>query len=344
MSDPINLYRANFVMSKMLQVNTNIWNLSLGEVLANPVEISLDLRKLKGTELSPLNLQFKITNTSEHFLVEEELAAYHSMENKQNFSYNPRASGWTANLVVVYEDYEGEELMWSLHYAVNNFLNSLAGILGFLQRRRIIIGGVNLLPTKTDHVWLGGVNFSGEFIDSVGYGQVAVDPKGIQSALVAAVDTFLGSALEHREHLTVLLRRYNDVLNLPYTYERFDGYWRIVEGLGRGATLSSAHEAEYKRVCTIAGAPNGSKNLRSFVGALLQNDIAYSDDAIAAAFKYRNESTHEYLSKSVIDDPKLPDNFHFVAECADRLIFKRFGIDQSLLKVARHSIIVNRVV
>lgn len=331
-------------MPKLSSVPANIWNLSLGKVLEQPIEITSTLSAIGRADFPPLEFNFRVYNDVSFFAAENALAAYHSMENKQNFDYNPRASAWTASLAVSYDDYEGEELMWKVHYSVDDFLHRFtAPLLGFFQRRRVIIGDVLALPSKSTAVWLGGSTFSGEFIDSVGHGQVAVDPANLQVALLSAVDRYLLGTPAHREHLLMLLRRYNDVLNLPYTYERFDGYWRIVECLGRGATLSANQEAEYKRLCVIAEAPNGSRNLRSFAGALLVNGIEYSDDAIRSAFKYRNESTHNYLQKMVIDDPALPGNFHFVAECADRLIFEAFGLDQTLLKPSRHSIIVNRI-
>lgn len=332
-------------MPKLTLTPTNVWNLSLGGVLEHPIAISSALSEFGRTDFPSLEFSFHIINGADHFAAENALAAYHSMENKQRFDYNPRASACTASLTVSYDDYDGEELMWKVHYSVDEFLHRfIAPFLGFCQRRRVIIGDVLALPSKTNAVWLGGSTFAGEFIDSVGHGQVAFDPASLQVAVVRATESYVHGTPEQREHLLMLLRRYNDVLNLPYTYERFDGYWRIVECLGRGAVLSQQHETEYKRVCVIAGAPNGSRNLKSFLGALLVNDITYSDDAITSAFKYRNESTHNYLQKEVIDAPSLPNNFHFVAECADRLIFRAFGLDQALLKPSRHSIIVNRIV
>jgi len=332
-------------MPKLTASPTNVWNLSLGGILEYPIEIASTLLKFGRSDFPPLEFIFRIFNSAEQFAVENQLAAYHSMENKQKFDYNPRASVCTAGLTVSYDDYEGEELMWRVHYSIDDFLHRfIAPFLGFCQRRRVIVGDVLALPSKTNAVWLGGTTFAGEFIDSVGYGQVAIEPVNLQVALLWATEAYVSGTTEQREHLVMLLRRYNDVLNLPYTYERFDGYWRIVECLGRGAALSLQQETEYKRICVIAGALNGSRNLRSFLGALLLNNIQYSDDAITSAFMYRNESTHSYLQKSVIDDPTLPNNFHFVAECADRLIFKAFGIDQALLKPSRHSIIVNRIV
>lgn len=332
-------------MPKLTSSPSNIWNLSLGQVLEQPIEITSTLSAFGSADSPPLEFIFRIFNDASHFTAENSLAAYHTMENKQNFEYNPRASACTANLVILYDDYEGEELMWNVHYSVEDLLHRfIAPFLGFCQRRRVIIGNILALSSKTDSVWLGGTTFAGEFIDSVGHGQVAVDPASLQLVLVNATDVYTVSTPEQREHLIMLLRRYNDVLNLPYTYERFDGYWKIVECLGRGKVLSADHEAEYKRVCVIAGAPGGSRNLKSFLGALLENGIGYSDDSITAAFKYRNESTHNYLQKSVIDDPALPNSFHFVAECADRLIFAAFGLNQALLKPSRHSIIVNRIV
>lgn len=332
-------------MAKLTPTPTNVWNLSLGGVLEHPIEIASALSEFGRADFPSVEFCFRILNGADHFAAENALAAYHSMENKQKFDYNPRASACTASLAVSHDDYEGEDLMWKVHYSVDDFLHRfMAPFLGFCQRRRVIIGEILALPSKTNAVWLGGTTFAGEFIDSVGYGQVAIDPANLQVAVLRATNAYLVGTHEQRELLLMLLRRYNDVLNLPYTYERFDGYWRIVECLGRGAALSPQHETEYKRVCVVAGAPNGSRNLKFFLGALLVNGIAYSDDAITSAFKYRNESTHNYLQKAVIDDPALPKNFHFVAECADRLIFKAFGLDQALLKPSQHSIIVNRIV
>ena len=323
--------------------SASICNLSLGSVLQTPIVIRSLLSEFGRLEYAPMEFEFIINNDPQGFVVEQELKAYHSLDRKQTMDYNPRASGVTATITVQYDEYHGEELMWIIHYAVDEFLRFIALFLGFCQRRRIILGSVSTRPLNTKFLWIGPVGFQGELIDSIGYGQEVIDPENLQYALSSAVSTYIASTLEEREHLSMLLRRYNDILNLPYTYEKFDGFWRIIECLGKGSVMSSGQDDEYKRLLLVVGAPNGSKNLKNFIGALLINNITYTDDSICSAFKYRNESTHNYLKKIVIDAPSLSKDYQFVAECAERLICMAFGLDQIYYKKATCIIIVNRV-
>ncbi len=313
-----------------LSSTTNIWNFSLGRVLEKPIAISLDLGHIARKEfvLPTMAIRLEISNNDDQYALEKQLANYHCMQNKQTMSYNPRASAITAGLKVFYDDYSGEELMWRMHTAINYFFSELiAGTLSFFQRRRIIVNGIQVLPSQTDYLHLNGSTFSGEFIDSVGYGPVTISPDRTQDGLDAAIRSFLRRNFDEREQLIVLLRRFNDILNLPYIYERFESCWRIVESLGRNCNQVQTKDGEIERLFAIAGVRKDSRNLRSFVKTLFYYEIEYDDNAIAASFKYRNESTHNYLSKSVIDDPTLMKCFIFVEECVDKIIAKTLGID-----------------
>jgi hypothetical protein len=331
----------------MLHSTTAVLNLSLGCILNEPLKIKTNLNEIgrKEFQLPSVNLEFEISNTSEQFFNEKQLAQYHGVRNKQTIDYNPRASLQTGILTLRYDDYSGEDLMFRLHGAVNFFTREfLAFLMGFLQRRRVIIFNIQTLPSKTNHLHLPGNGFSGELIDSVGHGQSIIDDDNLVLAITPAIQEFLSNSSDGRDQLIVLLRRNNDILNLPYIYERFDGYWRIIEQLGKGFLFSTTQDEHFHRLCILAGAPNGSKNLRNFVAGLFKYNISFEDDSIIKSFKYRNNSIHNYLSKLVIDDPELVNHFRFVAEATEKLIFTIFKIDPSMIKIRGYLVVVNRLI
>lgn len=327
---------------------TRVLNLSLGNVLSSPIELHTNYKQLALESDQVINITLRLSNTAEHLHMENRLAEVHSFEAKQDFNYNPRLSAETASLEIIYDDYdagneENPDFIHIFNQHLNDFLHqTLSGICGFLQRRRVIIHGVQALPSSTGIVWIGLMIMSGEFIDSVGHGQIALPYENLPSAIQMAATCFLESDSDSRNQITMLLRRYNDVLNLPYTYERFDGFWRIIECMPDLENITQNQEAEIK-AAFVALNINKSRNLRAFLATLLQNDVPFTIAQIRAAFEYRNESTHNYLSKSIIDHPDLPDCFHFVEQCVDRLMFKQLNVDPSLLIPARHNIILNRV-
>jgi hypothetical protein len=326
---------------------TPILNLTLGQLLEEPIRFSTSLNEIAMRVIHDINIAFEIHNDAHMLLREKDLEQYHSMGNKQDFRYNPRWSQHTANLKITYNDFEdgAPEDYFTPRFSniVNLFIQDfLAGFLGFVQRRRVIVYECQLLPSNSSWITFMGVTMGGEFIDSVGHGPLAISHIELSSAVPIAARIFLSKTAAEREQLIVILRRYNDVLNLPYSYERFDGYWRILESIGNASSMTPAQSNQYEQLLTSIGIGK-SKNLKAFMQTLLHYGIPYNEQSVKKAFEYRNRSTHEYLKKTTIDDQNLPDNFHFVQQCADHLILILFGLDPQKLLPARHSIIVNRV-
>lgn len=322
-------------------------NISLGQVLEAPLSWRLDLEELRdlvGGHFDSRGIEIELFNSPEIFVNEGHLAEYHGFNNKQTAEYNPRGSLNTALIKVSCDDFEGEELMWRIHYSVNSFLgNFLAGFWGFLQRRRIAIGCVNLIPQNSQFFWLAGTGYAGEFLDSTGWGQIAIPVNELQNATEQAIRHYLDQDGPAREKVVILYRRYNDILHLPYAYERFDGLWRIVECLGKEYQLSEEHAREFRDLLVAVGVPNGSKTLKFFFSALKRSGKGYNFEEIGRVFHYRNRSTHEYLSKSVIDDRDLSENLHFMNDLVDLLVLRESGVAHVGFIPARFHLIMNRV-
>lgn len=148
---------------------------------------------------------------------------------------------------------------------------------------------------------------------------------------------------EDQDRLSMLLLRYNETLNLPYTYERIESYWRILESLSTPPSLTMSDSTEYNRIRSLLGKTKHSKNLKSFLKTLLDYQIAYTDEQIKNSFDYRNLNTHEYLNNDLTQKNYLSDIFMFLNKAIELVILSVLDIDHSYYQVNKYSIIINRV-
>lgn len=185
--------------------------------------------------------------------------------------------------------------------------------------------------------------FAGELIESIGYGSPLIPYSQTQACLNAAIRTYSESDGNYQKHIEMLLTRYNETLNLPYTYERVESYWRILEALGNGNDLSENDLAEYNRIKQLNDMKNNSGTLKKFIKTLIDYDIEYTDKNLINAFNYRNIATHEYLNQQTIRKDYMPDIFGFLNISIEHVILTKLGINRAEHQLPSYTLIQNRI-
>jgi len=318
-----------------------VFNLSFGSLRADPIRFSWRSQEL--TALTQFEVEFsaELLNNAELFNAENQLTAFHSLENKQNLGHNFRAAAQTGNLHVTYPDFPAR-YTYGFKERGNLFLSEVvARILSFFQRRRVLFSTAQF--TSSEHFILGMPAFlAAEWVDSVSFGPPVIDFQDTDAALTSALSTYEALSEECKGRVQMLLHRYNELLNLPYVHERVEGLWRITEALGHSVPLTTQARDEYTRLLPVCGV-KGSRNLERTVSALVHYGISYRDEDVKDSFKIRNRSMHEYLDPRLLSDSTLPQSFNFLHRCVDQAIAKELGLSAFVLKDATFWIFQNRV-
>lgn len=318
-----------------------VFNLSFGNVQNNPIRFSWVSDRLSHRLGKLVQFDAELTNSAELFDAEEQLANYHTLENKQSLAHNFRAAAQTGLLRVSYDDFPSD-LTYVYVEEGNIFLSDVVSpILSFFQRRRILIGTVRFMSGEK---WIYAMPpfLAGEWIDSVAFGPVTIENAEIEPALSRALQRYANLTSDNKGRVRMLLLRYNELLNLPYVHERVEGLWRIIEALGHQVPKSPAIDAEYQRLLPICGAKQ-SPNLRLLLSALMHYGIAYSDAEIKESRSFRNHATHEYLDPALTSWSSLADSFRFLRCSVDKAIALELDLTGMALKDPAFSIIQNRV-
>lgn len=255
---------------------------------------------------------------------------YHSMNNKQNDpGYNPRAYLRTASIVITYNDFDNAKA-YLINERINLFLQDVfSRILGFLQSRRIIIQILQIQNSQKTTFAMPPF-LAGSFIDSTAYGDLLIPEKNLDQAIQNALISYFSLTKQQQFSLIGLLKRYNDLLNLPYSYERAESIWKIIEALSNTPLLISHDEqrliSEYNRLLAIIGAKQ-SNNLKAFLQTLLAYNIEYTDEKIKNSWIFRNENTHEFLNFSSLSQNQ--DNaYTFLIGALRKILLKLLNIDE----------------
>lgn len=282
-------------------------------------------------------------NSMDHFSVENQFKEFNSMSNRQNVGHNYQACAETGKLKIIYPSFDSDR-SYEFTERVNNFLQyTIAYILTFFQRRRVIFGCPKL--TSGDKLVFAMAPFmAAELIDSVGYGEPLIPYASTEECLNSAIDKLSGCNDEELKKISMLLLRYNETLNLPYTYERIESYWRIMESLGEADNLTAYEQSEYERLKTYMGMRNNSKTLKKFVKTLVIYDLSYTDELVKNSFDYRNKTIHEYLSDTITNEPYLSEIFRFLNEAIERVILAHIGVSDTNYTKPKYSLIYNRVI
>ncbi|MGH9962368.1 MAG: hypothetical protein ACREBC_35500, partial [Pyrinomonadaceae bacterium] len=260
----------------------------------------------------------ELSNDADLHEAEKQLAAFHSVANKQNLGHNYRAAAQTGILRVEYPDFPANSTYQFMEDGNFFAQEVVAPILSFLQRRRVLIGILRF--TSSERLIIAMPPFlAGEWIDSVAFGPETIDSGDLEQTLVTSLTTYQALANDKKNRIRMLLLRYNELLNLPYVHERVEGLWRIIESLGRLVPPPSKLEGEYKRLLSICGAKQ-SENLKLLLAALLHYGMTYSDIEVKESREFRNHTTHEYLDSALVSWPSISNCFSFLHRCVDRAI------------------------
>jgi hypothetical protein len=322
---------------------TYVLNFFFGEELIRPLEFEYTFEGLKNNNNNNSKVRFQLLNSSESFPAEKQFEEFNSMNNRQNVGHNYKACVETGRLKIIYPSFDSDK-SYEFTEKINNFLQYTAAyILTFFQRRRVIFGCPRL--TSGDRIILSMPPFmAAELVDSVGYGEPLISYESSEECLNTAISKFAQSSDEEQERISMLVLRFNETLNLPYTYERIESYWRIMESLGGDSDLTADESTEYQRIKEFLCMRNHSKTLKKFVKALMNFDILYTDELVKNSFEYRNKTIHEYLNPSITNEPYLGDIFRFLNKSIELIILSHLGIDNEHYTEARYSLIYNRVI
>lgn len=295
--------------------------------------------QVKGNKLK---IYCKLSNNNKYLEAEKHFLEFNSELNKQEIGHNFKAAVNTGILTIIYPDFLPIQTI-EVDTAINDFLQyEISYILTFFQRRRVILGMIKVEPSERFVRSFGNYN-KGELVDSVGYGEPLISYTDTQICLTKAVN-YLSSLLQNKKDVVLmLLLRYNETLNLPYSYERVESYLRILESLSKLKPLSNEEEQEYLRLKNFIGIQGNSKTLKLIIKTLMDFNVPYSEGLIKDAFEYRNLSTHEYLNRDLTMKSYLGDIFKFLNKAVELVILSHLNIEQSFHKESTYSLIINRV-
>ena len=322
-------------------VESRVFNFSFGSARAEPIRFSWRCQQLTALTQFDVELSAELLNNAELLNAENQLAAFHSLENKQNLGHNFRAPAQTGYLRIAYPDFPANYTYPFVELG-NLFLSEVvAPILSFFQRRRVLFSTARF--TSSEHFVLAMPPFlAGEWVDSVSFGPPVIDFQDTDAALSSALSTYDALSEKSKERVRMLLHRYNELLNLPYVHERVEGLWRIIEAMGHSVPMTPQAQNEYNRLLPVCGVQQ-SRNLKRAVATLVNYGIPYGDADVKESFEIRNLSMHEYLNLRLLSYSTLPQCFSFLHRCADHAIAKELGLSAFALKDAAFWIIQNRV-
>ncbi len=322
---------------------TYLLNFFFGKVLDKPIKFQIKFHELRDAKNNIPEIIFEIYNNENLFPVEKEFREFNSINNKQKIGYNFAACVRTGSVKTNYNSFNSDD-SYTYTEEVGMFLQCFVSyLLTFFQRRRVIIG-LPKLNSGEKLVLVMPPFMAGEFVDSIGYGEPLILYKDTQECLNHAMDKYSQIQEEQRKRIRMLLVRYNETLNLPYSYERVEAYWRIMEALGKTTTLSASEQIEYDRFRNVLGMTKDSNNLKSFVKTLLDFNLDYTDDQVVNSFNFRNKTIHEYLSPDIMKEPYLSDIFKFLKSSVEKIILANLNIDLKYYREKGYSLIIeNRV-
>lgn len=315
-----------------------ILNFFFGKVLSKPISFQFTFKNLRDINKVTVTIYFNLKNNESIFLMEEEFKKFNSIEEKQQIGHNTHAAAHTGLIEAIYPKYQLKD-SYIFSETVNVFLqNFIAYLLTFFQRRRVIVGILDFSYSKERMSFPPFL--AGENVDSIGYGEPLISYDNTNVCLSRSIETYVKCNTSQTEIIEGLLIRYNETLNLPYSYERSEAYWRIIESLGN-ESLNSSQKKEYERLKKYIGIKKQSGNLKKVISTLINHQIEYSDNNIKDAFNFRNTSTHEYLNIKKISSSQDP--FVFLNQCVELIILSKLNIETKYYMKQSLLIVQNRV-
>lgn len=320
---------------------TYVLNFFFGEVKKKPITFVYTFKGLANNESNNSTILFELINTEEQFHIENDFRKFNSIGNRQNIGHNIHACAQTGHLRISYPSFHSEK-SYEFTERIHDFLQfTVAYILTFFQRRRVVFGCPALTSGERQILAMPPF-FAADYVDSVGYGEPLIGYDQTECCLNSVINKYEICDRDEQDKISMLLIRYNETLNLPYTYERVESFWRILESMSE-AGLNDTVQLEYERLKTFIGVKDNSKALKKFVNTLMSYDINYTDELIDKSFKYRNKVIHEYLNISIIREPYLGEVFLFLNEAIEKVILSRIGLDCTHYRMPSFTLINNKV-
>jgi len=321
--------------------DTYLLNFFFGCLVEQPIKFDYTFTNLKDIDGQQAHVFFELFNDQECFALEKQFIDFNCLENKQKIGHNFRACANTGYLRIIHPSFDSND-SYVYTEQVNSFMQYfVAYLLTFYQRRRVIFGCPKL--TSGERIILAMPPFlAGEFVDSIGYGEPLIPYSATHECLTKAISTYTNFNDIEKKHIKMLLMRYNETLNLPYSYERVEAFWRIIEALGDIQNFSQEENQEYDRIKAVIGTRK-SGTLKKFIKTLIEHGLTYTDDEIKDSFDFRNKTTHEYLNPIIVQEPYLPSVFRFLNICIELVILSILKIDRHHYVEPSYSLIQNRV-
>lgn len=256
--------------------------------------------------------------------------------------YNPRVSLRTGTLKVIYPDFP-PEYAYPFTEQVGMFVhNILAYILGFFQRRRVIFGTPRLTSTKL-LVYAMPPILSGDFMDSNGYGTPLIAYENTEEYLIKSLNNFSRLSNTDKALILMLLKRYNETLNLPYTYERIEAYLRILESLGKKIPDNSTIKNKLNEIYILRVNKKYHQTLRDLTAPIVEYNLEHTAKEVNDSFEFRNRVIHEYLNPDFLNDPSINRLFPFLAKCVEHSIISLLSLDRPTINNSGYTVINGRV-
>ncbi len=141
---------------------TYILNFFFGKERTKPITFEYQFGGLVSNVSNSSTLNFEMMNSMDHFSVENQFKKFNSISNRQKIGHNYQACAKTGKLKIIYPSFDSDR-SYEFTERVNNFLQyTIAYILTFFQRRRVIFGCPSL--TSGDKLVLAMPSFYGSRI------------------------------------------------------------------------------------------------------------------------------------------------------------------------------------
>lgn len=320
---------------EQLRSTGHLWNFSFADVLEVPFEVEGTLR----TPGFSSAIKIQLCNNAELFENQKKWAQYHHHNNKQILGYNPYGPGQTGFVQILYSDHPSELASRFAEDAMEFLHRELSVFLSFMQRRRVLITNARMRPKAA--VITMPVFAEAEKMDAVAFGPIAVPD--VQAALDRFSAWQKSSPDELRKAVFGILTRMSNLTNLPYTYERAEGYWRILEALGKSIGDDTTSDANYAQAKLAVGANRDSSNLKSLTRSLT-SVAAFDCAALAASFKFRNEITHEFVEFDYMGSNEALTAMNYLQRGCELLIASKLGFSPTQLLPPQFGSIFGRVI
>jgi hypothetical protein len=313
-----------------------VFNLSFGRVLSTPIQFDFNVPSPAFSARITINLM----NDDALYNNEKQLLSYHTLLNRQSLGYNPYAAAQTGIIRATYPDHPKHASYGFNETAKDLLYRDISYFFSFIQRRRVLFTNLSFVPSSG--VVSLPIQAAGEYMDAVAEGPLLITESEVQAAIQNFIRWSESASLVRIQEMRGVLVRMNNMLNLPYAYERAEGYWRVLEALGTKMNDSPASLSLYASVKACIGMKKDSGNLKSTIRAI--TSVSSGDvGQIAKCHKFRNEITHEFVEFNMLSGGDAPDAMSYLMKMCERFVARTIGIPESSLSEPTYNHVFGRV-